>query len=383
MLSLRPLAAAVVGMALTSLTGCVPTTWLPDSSGFIYVKPVKVAGEPSRQLLHYDLQKKASSVIVEDVGKVTMWPALSPDGKRLAVARLNGGPKEAKAIQIVVYDFQGKELHVSKAVPWTLAPQEGALPIDLSAVMLFWSPKHDMLVVTDGNVSGMYDVKQDRLNVIDKAFPLIHGGSPIRPDGEGFLLLMGEGKEQRVVFMDWQGKEHKIDADAFVAVMPNDNNPGNSPLGGLGLAGLMMPSWWDGTAAWAGFKRDKATYSVDTAKKKIDFTEGLAAMAKAKKKVGEEVPMRFDFPGDISITVTQFKEMPPGMRSFNKVVVVNHKTKQEVTLLDKGPQITMFLPSPDGNYLNLSLSDFQPGEEDLILVINQKGELVTKLGIDR
>jgi hypothetical protein len=167
MLSLRPLALATLSLAAMSMTGCVPTTWLADSSGFIYVKPITVAGESSRQLLHYDLQKKTSRVIVEDVGKATMWPALSPDGKRIAVARLNGGPKEAKAIQIVLYDFQGKELHISKAEPWSLAPKDGAiLPIDLSVVMLFWSPKHDMLVVTDGNVSGIYDVKKDSLKVL-------------------------------------------------------------------------------------------------------------------------------------------------------------------------------------------------------------------------
>src|SRR6185369_4601893 len=70
------------------LPGCVPTTWLPDSSGFLYVKPVaaKKAGDPpSGQLLHYDLKTKNTRVVVNDIGAGTMWPAVSGDGKRVAI----------------------------------------------------------------------------------------------------------------------------------------------------------------------------------------------------------------------------------------------------------------------------------------------------------
>jgi hypothetical protein len=51
----------------------------------------------------------------------------------------------------------------------------------------------------------------------------------------------------------------------------------------------------------------------------------------------------------------------------------------EETLLDKGPGMAIFLPSPDGNYLALCLTGIGPGQEDLILVINNQGELVSKL----
>ena len=55
------------------LTGCVPTTWLPDSSGFIYVKPIKgkTPLDPvSGQLVHFDLQKKTARVIVEEIANL-------------------------------------------------------------------------------------------------------------------------------------------------------------------------------------------------------------------------------------------------------------------------------------------------------------------------
>jgi hypothetical protein len=389
MLSLRPLAVAALVLAATSLTGCVPTVWLPDSSGFIFVKPIKVAGEPSGQLVHYDLQKKTSRVIVEDIGKATVWPALSSDGKRIAVARSTGAPKQAKTLQIVLHDFEGKQLHLSPVFSWAPPPKEAAFAIDMSPVMLFWSPKDDMVVVTDGNVSGIYDVKKDSLKVIGKAMPLIHGGSPIRPDGKGILLLMGEKENQRLVFMDWEGKEQKIDADAFVGVMPKDSNPANTPLATTGLAALILPSWWDGTSAWVGFKRDKATYAIDTVKKKVDFTEAFAALVKVDKNVGDNMPIAFDFAGDITVKTVRFKgeiqgqPQIKGQATFNKVIVVNNKTKKEATLLAKGPGMALFLPSPDGNYLALCMTGFGLGIDDQILVINNKGELHSTLSLER
>jgi hypothetical protein len=273
MLSLRPLALAALALAVTSFAGCVPTVWLPDSSGFIYVKPVQVAGEASGQLVHYDLQKKTSRVIVEDIGKATVWPALSPVGKRIAVARLTGGPKQAKTVKIVMYDFQGKKGAAQIAGLFLETAAQGKQSFHRSdAWDALLVAKNDMVVVTDGNVSGLYDVKKDSFKVIDKSMPLIHGGSRIRPDG------------------------------------------------------------------------------------------------------------CFDFAGDMSAKVTQFKD---GQRTFSKVFVVNHKSKKEELLLDKGPQMALHFPSPDGNYLNLSLTDLQPGEDDIILVFSQKGEVVSKLVLPR
>ena len=376
MLSIRPMAVALTALAVTSLAGCVPTVWLPDSSGFIYVKAIKIAGEPSGQLLHYDLQKKTSRVIVQDIGKATVWPALSPDGKRIAVGRMGGGPKQAKTMQIVLYDIQGKQLKMSPVFSWSPPPKD--IGFD-APVMLFWSPKDDRLVLTDGNVSGLYDVKKDSLKVFDKSMPVIHGGSPIRPDGKGCLLLLGEDKNQRLVLMDWEGTEQKIDVEAIGKVF-KDNSPDKNPVSGVAVAALLLPSWWDGTSAWVGFKRDKMTYNIDTVKNRVDFTESLEALVKSKKQIFQDMPVSFDFAGDVSVKVSQFKD---GQRSFSKVALVNHKTKKETMLLDKGPQMSLFLPSPDGNYLSLCLTDFQPGEEDLILVISQKGEVVSKLALPR
>src|SRR5262249_30152201 len=80
-------------LALTAGAGCVPdVAWLPDSSGIVYTTTDWPATDrdappkrPNGRLVHYDLAKKKSRTIAE-TGTDTIQPALSPDGKRAAVA---------------------------------------------------------------------------------------------------------------------------------------------------------------------------------------------------------------------------------------------------------------------------------------------------------
>src|SRR5438309_7983124 len=105
-----------VAVATVGLSGCVPTVWLPDSSGFVYVKPAKQFDETA-QLVHYDLKTKTSRVIAEGVSATTHWPAVSPDGKRVAVARLDR-KNNPNTIQLTVYDMAGKQVRQSKEFEW-------------------------------------------------------------------------------------------------------------------------------------------------------------------------------------------------------------------------------------------------------------------------
>jgi hypothetical protein len=375
----------ILALALAQ-TGCVPTVWLPDSSGFVYVKPTKgktPADPPSGQLVHFDVQKKTNRVIVEDIGTGTNWPALSPDGKRIAVANFKGNPKVAQTVQITLYDLQGKKLHQTKDLPWAPARPKSSGP---TQGLLFWSPspKDDMIVVTDVSETGIYNVKADKLKVLEKAVPVIHGGSPFRPDGKGFLLLTGEKKEMHLSFVDWTGAEQRIDVTPLTSLLSPDKKQlmDMEPVAALFITSMLLPSWWDQNQAWAGFKREKITYSIDTVKKTIAVSDSFAALTKAKKGLEDQEPGRFDFAGDITVRVTQFNVTDPKSKfkmTYNKVTAVNNQTKKETTLLDKAPAQAMFLPSPDGRYLSLCLSSLFGAEDDIVLVINSKGELVTQL----
>ena len=70
-------------------------------------------------------------------------------------------------------------------------------------------------------------------------------------------------------------------------------------------------------------KRDKITYDIDTVKRNVEVSEGLATTVKdMKKKLGKDMPISFDFAGDISVQTTEITEQE-GKRTFTKVVVVS------------------------------------------------------------
>jgi Tol biopolymer transport system component len=377
----------LAALALFALPGCVPVTWLPNSSGFIYVNPVKKPGaapgdHPNGQLVHYDLQKKSSRVLVNDIGDGTVWPAVSPDGKRIAVTRFEGDPKKDRTVQVVVYDFDGKEVLRSKKFPWVAdGDDKGAIRM---AGMLFWSPKNDKIVVTDFEQTGFFDVRADTMKSLGKAIPLIYGGTPIRPDSAGCLALVEDKdnpKKPKMVFATWDGAQQAIDTKALAAMQKDDpkNKAVMDPVSSTMFLPLMLHSWWDGITAYAGFKRDKATYQIDTLKKTTTVTDALKALSASDKKNNNETPLSFDFAGDVSVKLVRItdKDKGPPMNG-NRVMLVNHATKKETVLHEKvGDEAAGFF-SPNGEYLAFCATDgVAPG--DLILIVNKKGEVVTKI----
>jgi Tol biopolymer transport system component len=113
--SARWFTAAAAFMLLT-ISGCIPVAWLPDSSGFIYTD-----GTDLEQLVHYDVAKGERRVLVEKMSASTFWPAVSPDGKKVAVARLvrDADQSKTQTMQVFMYDLQGKEIQRSTEFPWT------------------------------------------------------------------------------------------------------------------------------------------------------------------------------------------------------------------------------------------------------------------------
>jgi WD40-like Beta Propeller Repeat len=374
-----------------ALPGCVPTTWLPDSSGFIYVKPIKGTQPSARAtggpLVHYDLEKKAGRVVVADIGPGTIWPAISPDGKSIAVARFKGELGKGTTVQIVLYDLQGKLLKESKELVWE--PPELKDFVRTSGATLFWSLKNDMLVVSANKTTGLYSLEKGAMKVLDQTLPVVHAGTPVLPDGTGVLLMITEGepkdKKTRLVVMDWAGTEQKINTGAFETAV-KDKKGDNWGIKELAVCSLLWPSWWEGNAALAGPKRDKVTYKIDTAKKVVSLSEGFATLLQSDK-TGSVIPIWFDFASGISVKLDPFQDITKdgkGRQSYHKVLSVNNKTGKEETLAAWVPGLQIFVPSPNGDYLALGL-DFEFGvstEPSQILVIDNKGALHSKIVLE-
>jgi hypothetical protein len=369
--------AVVFALVLLALPGCVPgITWLPDSSGFVYVEQVKAKApkeQPIRQLMHYDIKQKASRVIVADIASGTSWPAVSPDGKRIAVSRFNGNAKDGMTIQFTVFDFQGKQVKQSKAFPWSMPGEPVA-----NQAMLFWSPRDDMVVVSDGEKgsTGIYSMQADSLQVLPKTFPVIHGGSPIRPDGKGFLAVSLAKDNTRLGFFDWQGKAEQIDFTNLEALMPKTKrHPAEEAGRALILAPMLLVTGWEENRAFVGSKRHQL-YSIDTGKRTIAVFEPFEALLKGKKVDKGDIvegfllaaPITFDFPGDGSIRVVRVSKA-----NTMKVIKVDGKTGKEETLLEEPDDKFFMLPaSPDGNFMSMwiDVTDANPAH---ILLLTSKG----------
>src|SRR5262249_8329243 len=100
------LVLAALPLLLAASVGCLPCGWLPDSIGFIYTDDRDFC-----RLVHYDLASGERRVLVARMPAHTPWPAVSPDGRHIAVARLTRHPDQQKpdTMQVILYDLKGKE----------------------------------------------------------------------------------------------------------------------------------------------------------------------------------------------------------------------------------------------------------------------------------
>lgn len=372
---------------LLAIPGCVPTTWLPDSSGFIYVKVKGPSAEKLAvgQLVHFDIKKNSSQVIVDDIGSLTFWPAISPDGKRVAIARYTMAPDRETTCRVVIYDLAGKKLRETKDFPWCPHGEE-------KATMVFWSPKDDILVLTDMTRTAFYKLNAENPKVMENSRPILYGGTPIRPDGKGCLMQLdvAEGRQPRVALVDWEGNESKIDLSAYEVQKPEARafGPEFDTATAVLVAGLLLPSGWDGNSAWAGPKRLKSTMQVDTARKSLFLTGGFAGLPVEVKNISETDGLRsFDLNAETSINIVPNPDPARSNRmdfvqSNSRVVAVNHKTGEEKILVEKvPPELCMFLPSPDAKYIVLCFDyGLRPSSEPpQTLVFNNEAKLVCKI----
>jgi dipeptidyl aminopeptidase/acylaminoacyl peptidase len=358
--------------------GCLPNaTWLPDSSGFVYT-----GGKNKDALFLYDLGKKAARTLVEK-GAGPAWPAVSPDGKRIAVALRHDDGTDV-TLEVIVFDRDGKELQRSDAstnVKMKWAKQ--GVGSDQVAVQAFWVPNQDkLLLYTDGE-TGIYDLKTRGVTMLDVSL-MTFGATPIRPDGKGFLAAPRDGAKP--AFVDWDGKQHPIELTKDLS----DNQNGDA-LGGMLFFPLMHSSRWDGSTAVVSW--DDLRVKIDADK----FTASLEHIKPALSDDGKVIQDQLRLPGGGVVRAVELIKRYRKDGAANdqypfgeyRVEVVKQRAKEPNTLME-GAGYFMIYPSPDGKKAAVRCSKsmdaiFKPSNagEDMLFVIDGQGDVTDKIDLGK
>jgi hypothetical protein len=376
-------------LALAS-TGCIPgVAWLPDSSGFVYT-----SGKDFKTLILYDLDKGQGRILVKDTGAPTLWPAVSPDGKRIAVAKmgLQVGQKET-TLQVVIYSRAGKELKRTKNFNWWTLDRPATKEKDLTVgPQLFWAPKGDRILVHTFGYTGLYDLKTDRLTSAGPGILLTFGGTPVRPDGAGFLVMKNlkwvnwhnqpananRDSNPRFAFVDWAGKETPLKPPVLlVDAAALKTGKHDYKLAGL-LCPAMFESGWKGDVAQISYYVDRLRYLTDKGEAVID------TIVPKKSKDGLLVKQRYQFPGSkvvVRTVHTKWDDKRPEQDSPLRVEIVKAGVRQPKVIVEKMPACVL-IPSP--NQKLLALYTFPGGSKneevrEQVIVINDQGEVVARV----
>jgi hypothetical protein len=370
---------------LLFVSGCVPgVAWLPDSSGFIYT-----AGKNYQQLVHYDVVNNKRHILVEDTKAPTLWPALRPDGKEIAVGLVGGREGNERSVQIVFYDRAGQELRRSKTHPWFTVPKEKGLTTEGGdKPQLFWSPRGDKILVHAEMHTAMYDIKADKLQPIEKeSVLLVFGGSPFRPDGAGFLIIRENGKGDQVPstfrFVDWNGKETALEAPPLFkdkAALGKEKDVNK-------LAALLCPaiyqSHWDGDAAHVQWNVDRLRYLTKN---------GMAVLdnVKPEKASGQLIKQQFQFAtSKVQIRTVALPMKGKDETDLPKVRVEVVRADGKVDAVLDEAEMCVLVPSPDRRLVALRCLVDSPRKMDnrdpdeRILVINEKGAVTAHLHVSK
>ncbi|HVS38106.1 MAG TPA: hypothetical protein VMS17_21285, partial [Gemmataceae bacterium] len=269
---------------------------------------------------------------------------------------------DQKSLQVVIYDLDGKELHRSKPLDLQQGPngRPGA----------FWIPGDDnRLLFDDAQTMGFYDLKRDKFTMHDNwgSMVSIIDGNPIRPDGKGFLALKkaeNGGKEDSLLFVDWEGKAAKI-------ALPDSADMQEQS------AYWPTPLRWDGDVA--GFRTSDDRIAIDTAKLSAKQDVKTPELSADKKWIHDQ----FRLSGGAVVRVVELdpahpKEPPPNdKKPLMRIEVQKPDEKEAKTLFDHA-EFAVINPSPDGKMAVVQARNFTKSTGWLFL-IDAKGDMAARI----
>jgi hypothetical protein len=354
---------------LLAAAGCFPKNvlWLPDSSGIIYTD------KESTRIVRYDLAKQSRKMIVENTNTKTPWPAISPDGRTVAVLKeLHSGKKNSYITtirhQVVIYDLDGTEVSRSKEFTsnWTNEkPNLSDSDPHLVESALIWSSLPDKILLA----GGIYDCRHDKWIATD-VFPCPFNNHPNCPNKTGFLAFAKDRKGKgvgdnpsRLVFVDWDG---------WVAEFKN------APTDLLSTKRRPLGFSWETSVASLVFA--DTIVDLDTATKECSQKpHAISVLADGDGEIGWTYEFKT---GGHQVCLFEFKGGKP---EYSLEVQIRSSQKRKL-LLNKGEfsiDTSSFFPSPDGDKVAVRcVKRAQEREQDTIIVIDNKGEVVASISPD-
>jgi hypothetical protein len=355
---------AVLGCGWWPATGCVPgVAWLPDSSGFYYT-----GGKDCQKLYHFDLAKGKARLLNAKTDTDSVWPAVSPDGKQLALARLVGRDRDPSKLQVALFDRDGKELKRSKMVPWRKKVGEYD---QRQPPQLFWSPQGDKILVLADQNTGIFDVKTEEMNILNDRVGLIFEGTPLRPDGKAFLVTK-LGAKGELELVDWDGKKKKIQSPDELFESKNELRTM------MVVCPCIFSSRWDG---------DKANVRWSDQAIRVDTKKDEATLEKIKPELAADKKVlqhRYQFPkSNVEILLVEIEkgiESGKGDSPYKvRIEVMALDAKKPKIILEKA-EACVFIPSPDRKTVVIRCSrPLRKGNQDLLLIVNHKGEVMERI----
>jgi hypothetical protein len=383
----RQAVSLAVCATLAGVTGCFPepgVAWLPDSSGFVFTD------RGFSRLVRYDLKRKARTVIVADTKTVTVWPAVSPDGKRVAVASCVANYKKGSGdvkgtFQVVVYGIDGREQFRGKSHRWNATVGGGLLgsnpaketKTERFPTYLGWGTADKLVAWPTGDEelarhsisqqSAIYDLKADELRVVEGVPAAVHGRAA-RPDGKGFLVLSFSS----LSFRDWKGRGGPIKIDPY-----------REDWGPQHVATLAHGAW------------SKKVYRLYQAGKllEVDTERGKAVEKPVKLELMEsrgKLQQAFPFKGGqtwlcLYVIDKDGKRDRLGVPSVPvRLEVQTPGRKNRKVVLKEGEYnlpvsgVFCFFPSPDDKLVAVRFLH-NKSKKDVIFVIDARGEIVAEV----
>jgi hypothetical protein len=234
--------------------------------------------------------------------------------------------------------------------------------------------------------TGIYDVKAESLEKISKSHLLVCGGTPIRPDGAGFLAVRVldsqrlSDKFAGFFFADWSGKKVLMPLSSATAQRFLEKLDDLNILWALAVPAIYH-SGWEGETAWVSWYSDRLRY--DTKKQVI----ALDVVKPEEAEDGMPVKQHYTFAESkarLRVMAVSDKKKERLEPDPVRVEMLKPGQQKPQLILDRAEKVAL-IPSPNRKMVVLRCFVQNPLQrpDERILVVNQAGDVVAHLHVSK